>query len=259
MLIKNIMSLLRSNMSPTFFNSQEGAVIPAVNEYQMREVDRIAVEDFGLGILQMMENAGRTLALNIIEMLGKGTRTEITIAAGTGGNGGGGICCARHLHNHGFSVSLLLTKNTSDYKGPVQTQLEPLLKSGVYPHPPEDARIAISQAEIVVDALIGYGLKFAPRGTTAKYIELINEYAKRVISLDLPSGIDATTGETPGLHIRAERTLTLALPKSGLTNRVSGEIFLADIGIPPEVFHSLGIHFDPFFGELYYIRLIPNR
>ena len=246
-------------MSVTFFKTQDGSMIPVVNEYQMREVDRIAVEDFGLSILQMMENAGRTMALNIIEMLGKGTGTEITIAAGTGGNGGGGICCARHLHNHGFSVSLLLTKDTSDYKGPAQTQLEPLLKSGVYPHPSEDSRKAISKAEIVVDALIGYGLKFSPRGTTAKYIELINEYAKRVVSLDLPSGVDATTGETPGLHIRAERTLTLALPKSGLTNLVSGEIYLADIGIPPEVYHSLGIHFDPFFGERYYIRLIPNR
>jgi len=245
-------------MSPMFFKTQDGSMIPVVNEYQMREVDRIAVEDFGLSILQMTENAGRTLALNIIEMLGKGIGTKITIAADTGGNGGGGICCARHLHNHGFSVSLLLTKNTTDYKGPVHTQLEPLLKSRVYPHPPEDARKVISRAEIVVDALIGYGLKFAPRGTTGKYIELINEYAKRVISLDLPSGVDATTGETPRLHIQAERTLTLALPKPGLTNLVSGEIYLADIGIPPEVYHSLGIHFDPFFGERYYIRLIPT-
>ena len=83
-------------MSEYLFWTEDGRPVPAVTAEQMREVDRIAVEDFGLGILQMMENAGRNLAQNAIDMLGA-TKGEVTVLAGAGGNGGGGLCCARHL------------------------------------------------------------------------------------------------------------------------------------------------------------------
>jgi NAD(P)H-hydrate epimerase len=78
-------------------------------------------------------------------------------------------------------------------------------------------------------------------------IEKVNASVKPVLSLDIPSGLDATSGDTPGVCIQAEQTLTLALPKPGLANLLSGEIYLADIGIPPEVYHPLGIRFAPFF------------
>ncbi|HEV56444.1 MAG TPA: NAD(P)H-hydrate epimerase, partial [Phycisphaerales bacterium] len=78
----------------------------------MREVDRIAVEDFGLGILQMMENAGRNLAANVVEMLA-GQDGEVTVLVGAGGNGGGGLCAARHLHNRGYKVNLALDRDAS--------------------------------------------------------------------------------------------------------------------------------------------------
>jgi NAD(P)H-hydrate epimerase len=85
------------------FRTEDGAIVPAITAAQMREVDRIALEEFGLGVLQMMENAGRNLAQNVQDMLG-GAGGEVAILAGSGGNGGGGLCCARHLRNREFSL-----------------------------------------------------------------------------------------------------------------------------------------------------------
>ncbi|MFQ5922743.1 MAG: NAD(P)H-hydrate epimerase, partial [Anaerolineales bacterium] len=103
------------------FVTEGGKVLPALTEDQMREVDRIAVEDFGLGVLQMMENAGRNLALHAIENVGD-PNAEIVILAGSGGNGGGGISCARHLRNRGYRVRLLLTKDPSELRGSAAAQ-----------------------------------------------------------------------------------------------------------------------------------------
>jgi NAD(P)H-hydrate epimerase len=119
---------------------------------------------------------------------------------------------------------------------------------------PEELDQRIKDAEIVIDALIGYSLRGPPKGRTAELITMANENASRILSLDLPSGVNATTGGTPGAAIKPERTLTLALPKTGL-RYVEGELYLADIGIPPEVYHLLDIHFDPFFGDQYWIPL----
>jgi len=111
------------------------------------------------------------------------------------------------------------------------------------------------RSQLVVDALIGYSLRGAPRGKAAELIDLCNQYAARVLSLDVPSGLDATAGATPGRVVRPERTLTLALPKTGLT-KVEGELWLADIGIPPEVYHRLGLSFAPPFERSYWRRLV---
>jgi NAD(P)H-hydrate epimerase len=148
------------------FRTKSGQKIPAVTEDQMREVDRIAVEEFGLGILQMMENAGRSLALNVIEMLGSSSG-EVVILAGSGGNGGGGICCARHLHNRGFMVQVLLDRDPKEMRGPALTKLQPLEMAGLGVTKPGDAQKGLKEAAIVVDALIGYSLRVAPEGRTA--------------------------------------------------------------------------------------------
>jgi NAD(P)H-hydrate epimerase len=237
---------------------------------EMREVDRIAVEDFGLGILQMMENAGRNLALNAIDLLG-GMAGKVTVLAGAGGNGGGGLCCARHLHNRGFKVWLVLDREPSALRGAALDQLHILRSTGLRSVAPDRADEVIGRAHLVVDALIGYSLQGAPRGRAAELIELCNGRAAKVLSLDVPSGLDATTGTTPGDVVRPERTLTLALPKMGLAGTV-GDLYLADIGIPPQVYHQLGRSFASFdlssfvtaqerpgglFGGSYWLRLNP--
>lgn len=219
----------------------------------MREVDRIAERDFGLGVLPMMENAGRNLALHVMQMLGDEGGT-VTVLAGPGGNGGGGLCCARHLLNRGYEVHLVLDREPGALQGDARKQFNILRASGLTPTAPEAARAAIEDATVVVDALIGYSLKGAPAGRIADLICMCNEHAQRVVALDVPSGMDATTGETPGVAVHPVRTLTLALPKTGLLAS-SGELFLADIGIPPAVFGSIGIVFTPFFKRAFWVQL----
>ncbi len=279
------------------FRTEGGNPVPAVTAEQMREVDRIAVEEFGLSILQMMENAGRSLAQHAMNMLG-GAGGEVTVLAGSGGNGGGGLCCARHLHNHGLKIHVVLTKEAATLTGAARHQLHILRAAGVRPMEPTQAKAdidpdrprsaasadvdpasadvdpasadvdpaseAVRRSQVVVDALIGYSLRGAPRGTVAKLIDVCNQHAARVLSLDVPSGLNATTGEAPGRIVRPERTLTLALPKTGLEH-IAGEIYLADIGIPPAVFQQLtspiaaagssALPFEPPFGEKYWIHL----
>jgi NAD(P)H-hydrate epimerase len=219
----------------------------------MREIDRIAVEEFGLGILQMMENAGRNLAQNVMDMIGD-SPGQVAVLAGAGGNGGGGLCCARHLHNRGFKVKLVLDREADSLRGAASTQFQILRQAGLQPEDPGQAGEAIRGAQIVVDALIGYSLRGAPRGRAAALIELCNRHAARVLSLDVPSGLDATTGEAPGAVVQPDRTLTLALPKTGLKS-VPGDLYLADIGIPPEVYRPLDLFLESFFAQHYWVRL----
>ena len=240
-------------MLPYHFQTPEGITIPAVTADQMRQVDRLAVEVFGLDILQMMENAGRSLARHVMEMLG-GKRRTVVVLAGSGGNGGGGLCCARHLLNRGFPVRVVLDREAEALTGAAQAQWRILRAAGLRPTDPDQAGAAIRQAALVVDALIGYGLRGAPRGRTAELITLSNRHAARLLALDVPSGLDATMGEAPGPVIHPERTLTLALPKTGL-HRVAGDLYLADIGIPPALYRQLGIPAVSPFGTRYWVRL----
>lgn len=246
-----------TDLSALQFWTEEGIAVPAVTAEQMREVDRIAVEEFGLGILQMMENAGRNLAENVIDMSGR-VGGEVTVLAGAGGNGGGGMCCARHLHNRGFKVNLILDREALVLRGAAADQLRILQAAGLRPVGASRVEETIRRADVVVDALIGYSLRGASRGRTAELIELCNQHAAQVLSLDVPSGLNATTGETPGLVVRPDRTLTLALPKTGLAS-ISGELYVADIGIPPEVYQPLGLLFEPFFEGRYWIRVVSTR
>lgn len=246
-------------MTAVPFLTDSGIEIPSVTEAQMREVDRVAIEDFGLGVLQMMENAGRGLALSAIALAGSPPGKSIAIVAGSGGNGGGGLCAARHLRNHGYQVQVLLTKPEGEYRQAAAAQLQIIMNAGLKPTPIKDAAQVLSNSDIILDALIGYSLKGPPEGLVRELIQTINQSPGRILSLDLPSGVNATSGETPGEYVTADQTLTLALPKPGLSHPDAGEIFLADIGIPPQVYDPLGIRFDPFFGDNYVLKLTVLR
>ena len=236
------------------FQTDAGVAVPAVTADGMREVDRIAMEEFSLGILQMMENAGRNLAQNAIDML-DGEPGPVTILAGGGGNGGGGLCCGRHLHNRGYEVHLVLDRDPSVVHGAASAQLRILEVAGLQVTGPDGVGAAVRRAQLVVDALIGYSLRGAPRGRAADLIAACNRHGQ-VLSLDVPSGLDATTGEAPGAVVRPERTLTLALPKTGLS-RIPGDLYLADIGIPPAVYERLGLSYQsPFQCGVYWTRLL---
>ncbi len=208
-----------------------------VTEDEMIEVDRVMVDDLGIELIQMMENAGRALAELAVALHAP---ASVVVCAGSGGNGGGGMVAARHLANRGVAVSVALTR--TDLVGVAAHQLSILDRMGVAI---VDDPI---EPELWIDAGIGYSLRGAPRGRSAVLIERMNSSDAPVLSLDLPSGIDATTGAVPGLAVDAAATLTLAAPKTGMRGSPHvGQLFVADISVPPGVFDTLG-HPAPTFG-----------
>lgn len=226
-------------MTASSFVTAGGVVLPAVTADEMREIDRIAIEETGPNLYQMMENAGRSLATTAIEILGSAWQTKsIVILAGTGGNGGGGICAGRHIANRGGKVALVIT---DEYRlGPVPAQQLAIYKGTAGElHGPGD--IESLDPSLIIDALIGYSLTGPPRGTARDLIAWSGESGGRTLSLDVPSGIDSTAGETPGVHVTAQETLTLALPKTGLDVMGVGALRLADIGIQAEVYRRAGV------------------
>ncbi len=233
-------------MTRTAFTTDTGLRVPAVTTDQMREIDRIAIEEVGPNLFQMMENAGRSLAETVIETSGSGWRTDpVVVLAGTGGNGGGGICAARHLANHGADVAVIITDparlseaaawNLHLFRGTRGRLIGP-------------GDLASFEAGVVVDAVVGYSLSGPLRGIAAEIVAWVGEQHGRVVSLDVPSGIDATSGDFNGVHVSANTTLTLALPKSGLDVAAVGDLWLADIGIPVEVYDRAGV---PVSGDLF--------
>ncbi len=198
-----------------------------------------------------MENAGRSLAALTLDLLGTTwQQAQIVVLAGTGGNGGGGICAARHLANHGASVTLVLADRAA--LGEVPRWQYTIYKCTSGSMADELAQL---RPGIIIDALIGYGLRSAPRGRFAELIRWANDAEAPVLALDVPSGIDATTGEAPGEIIEASWTLTLALPKTGLLPERTGALYLADIGIPEQTFRRLNIDYVSPFRTSYVIPL----
>jgi len=218
-----------------------GIEVPAVTEAQMREVDRIAVEETGPNLFQMMENAGRNLALATIGLLGDDwPQGRILVLAGSGGNGGGGICAARHLANRNVDITVCLAD--ADGLGEVPSfQLKVFQEAGGALVEP--GRPAFEEMDVILDALIGYSLRGSPGGITADLIDWANDCEAPVLSLDIPSGVESTSGESSGIVIQSNSTLTLALPKTGLTEANAGEVTLADIGIPVGVYRRMGLEY----------------
>jgi len=211
----------------------------------MRDVDRIAMEGTGPTLLQMMENAGSVLAEFTCEQWPRGVRVgPVVVLAGAGHNGGGGICAAYHLLCQGANVRVCLSCDESRLKKVTAKQLVRFREAGGLVIDTVEAMD--SKPFIVIDALIGYGLHGVPYGLIAELIHWANICSAPVLSLDVPSGLNADTGTLSydtTLHpcIRAAKTLTLALPKRGLIAAYVGELWLADIGIPETVFQKLGI------------------
>src|SRR5215472_7083184 len=227
--------------------------VPAVTTSQMREVDRIAIEETGPNLFQMMENAGRNLAEMTLERLGKEwQKARIVVLAGTGGNGGGGITAARHLANHGARVELCLA--VPDKLSEVAAWQRRVFQFTAGKEV-EFRNLDPAPVHLILDALIGYGLQSAPQGIFAELIRWANTTRAPIISLDVPSGLDSTTGATPGEFIRPSWTMTLALAKSGLARAEVGELILADIGIPEETFRRAGVSYSSPFGNRFRVPL----
>jgi NAD(P)H-hydrate epimerase len=236
--------------------------MPYVTTDQMIEVDRAMMEDVRIELIQMMENAGRNLA-HLARMrffAGDPRGKKVVVLAGTGGNGGGTLVCARRLHNWGARVQIFLTRPTADFTPVPAHQLDILQRMKV-PVAEADTITQVQSPALIVDGLIGYRLKGAPRGAVSDLIRWANAESAPILALDTPSGIDTTTGTVFDPAIRATATMTLALPKAGLrapgVEALVGELYLADISVPPSLYAepALALQMGPVFAESEILRL----
>lgn len=225
--------------------------IPAVTVDQMREVDRIMVEEIGVSILMMMENASRNIAILSRRLLGGTVKGKsIVILCGKGNNGGDGLGAARHLTNFGANCQIILSTTPDELRN------EPKVQFGVLKHTRapiyeankssrEFLKDKINYADLIIDALLGYNLKGNPRQPIATLIQIADQSHCPILAVDIPSGMSGDSGETYTPTIVAKYTLTLALPKVGLltekAKKYVGELYIADLSVPEKVYEKIGI------------------
>jgi NAD(P)H-hydrate epimerase len=228
----------------------------------MIEVDRAMMEDYTIELIQMMENAGRNLAhLARVRFLGGDPRDKsVAILAGSGGNGGGALVCARRLRSWGAQVQVAVARPDEKFTPVPAHQLAIVRKMGI-PVSLGASLPASLRPDLIIDGVIGYSLSGPPQGSAADLIRWANACDAPILALDVPSGLDSSTGTALDPTIRATATMTLALPKMGLRAPAAkdfvGELYLADISVPPDLYREpkLGIDVGPLFARDEIIRV----
>jgi NAD(P)H-hydrate epimerase len=242
------------------------STLPIVTAAEMAAVDGLAVDEFGIDLLQMMEQAGSNLAELVRAELGGDLRERrVVVAVGPGNNGGGGLVAARHLVNRGASVRVILARPVNRLTEAGRHQLATLLQMSIdccvaiYDVPDEELDREFASADAVIDALLGYRSSGPPHDGVLCLVERVARASVPVISLDLPSGVDADTGETAGPAVSASATLALALPKAGLFRGAgrerAGRVYLGDIGLPATLYRRLGLEVGAPFAQGRIVRL----
>lgn len=213
--------------------------IPTISTPQMIEVDRLMMEKYGIQLLQMMENAGRALALVANDHMQSVKGQKVLVLTGTGGNGGGAMVCARRLAGWGFQVTVCIS-SIEQLEGVPKLQYTILTQMGVALQTIDELD-ASEPFDLIIDGIIGYSIQGSPRGNGRKMIEWTLKHNNTpVISLDTPSGLDLNSGVIHHPAVNASATLTLALPKHGLFSKdalsIRGRLFLADISVPKTLY-----------------------
>ena len=219
----------------------------SVGRDEMRELDRKAIEEYGIPGIILMENAGRNVAEEVIRTTDKGNN-RIAIICGKGNNGGDGFVIARHLYNSGYEVILFLLTKVDNILGDGDSGLNlGIIKNMNFTinEVLDDADIQrmidnIWDCPLIVDAMFGTGLKGELREPARSIIEKINNLNIPVIAVDIPSGLDCNTGKALGVCLKAKKTVTFALPKKGFFAgngpEYVGELLVTDISIPKDLF-----------------------
>jgi NAD(P)H-hydrate epimerase len=221
---------------------QERAGVVYVTAEEMRRIDDITIREFQVDVLMLMENAGRATATLARQML-LGTTIEKRVAClvGGGNNGGDGMVAARHLANWGADAEVIVGTTKDRMKSVPLGQLHILEKMGI---PIQWTDYTLGDYDLLIDGLIGYGLEGNPRDRVAMMIKDANMSGRHILALDVPSGMNATSGEAYDPCIKATATLTLALPKTGFlapsASPYVGNLYLADISIPRKVYQRFG-------------------
>lgn len=224
----------------------------AVTREEVREIDRKAIEEYGIPGVVLMENAGRRVAEEALKMLRKPAESRVAVLCGKGNNGGDGFVAARHLYNQGVKVDVYTLARVSDIAFSLDafTHLKILINMGL-----EIKELCTDQEvkkilpgledyDLLIDGLLGTGLTGEVRGPYRMIIEGMNASGVPILAIDIPSGLDCNDGKVLGAAIKATRTVTFVLPKKGFFlgegPKHVGELITADIGVPRELVEGLG-------------------
>jgi ADP-dependent NAD(P)H-hydrate dehydratase / NAD(P)H-hydrate epimerase len=210
--------------------------LPSLTSGQVKELDKLATERFGVRVDWLMEAAGWQAA--------RACHGRTVVVCGVGNNAGDGLAAARHLHRWG-RLEALCCIDMGRIKGEARLELEALQRHGV----PMYDELQLDAAEVILDSIFGTGLNRPPKDRFADWIDGINGAGVRVVSVDVPSGLDADTGVAYAPCVRADVTVTFTLPKQGLMRgdgpRLAGEVWVADIGVPFEAMAEVGVTLPP--------------
>ncbi|MBT7619066.1 MAG: NAD(P)H-hydrate dehydratase [Calditrichaeota bacterium] len=224
-------------------------MIPVATSKQMRECDRITIEEIGIPGLVLMENASRAVAIQAMEIFGgSATGKHVVVYCGKGNNGGDGFAVARYLKNAGAVVDVFLLGEIADLKGDALRNCQFFQKiSGkvIELSLNSDLPNLSNDVDLIIDALLGTGFQGEVRDLFALVIAGMNNISAPVIAVDMPSGVDADSGLAAAHAVQANATVTFGLMKRGLLlspgRELAGEVIAADIGIPPEVIEKQDI------------------
>lgn len=210
---------------------------------QVRQIDRLAIEQYHIPGVVLMENAARAVVDVACEMLGPAVVQiaggKVLILCGGGNNGGDGLAVARHLHNRGFEILIGLACDPTKYRDEALANWR-IVQAMALPTAPATADLVRSARPILlIDAIFGTGLTAAPRDPFAAIADAVNASGVPVLAVDIPSGLDADTGLPLGPGIRANRTVTFVAEKAGFASPAArpflGLVTVADIGCPKEL------------------------
>ena len=211
---------------------------------EMQRLDEQAIQEYGIPSLILMENAGRASAEELMRLVSK---SQISVFSGKGNNGGDGFVVARHLHNHGYKPVVFCFQKPAEMKPDPLVNFHIITRMGVQvidcSRDPnlDQIKQTLKSSKMTVDALFGIGLSKPIDEPFRSVINIMNEFHSKtpILAIDVPSGLDADSGQVLGVCVRAKLTVTLALPKKAFfaktTRRYTGKVIVADISIPRDL------------------------
>ena len=231
---------------------KRGIIMKICNGKEMRQIDETTINKIGIPGIVLMENAVLRVVNEVKNDLMNINKPKVVIFCGQGNNGGDGLGVARHLYNHNIDVNIIFIGNPLSIKNDAKTNYDitsqlqiPRIVLNEESIIDDDIVNLIEKSDLIIDAIFGTGLSKEVSGIFNDLIDLINFYGKYIISIDIPTGIDSETGAILGNAVKANKTITLALPKSGLYlypgTEYIGELVIADIGIPKAVIDAAGL------------------
>lgn len=215
----------------------------ALDVSQLQRLEKYAIETVGIPSVVLMDNAGRAVAQSVARSLKGKKRPRVVVICGTGNNGGDGFVSARYLWAAGMNVKVLVPGSMKDLKHDPRIFygiLNRLKISIVHPKSTDaDVLRIVKTSDVIVDALFGIGLNRPLTGLYEKFVTIMNQNPGRIWSVDIPSGLNATTGEVLGACVKATRTVTFTRPKKGFFMnegpKHTGCLEIVDIGIPKRI------------------------